>query len=132
MDKTQINDQDFFTVISYISGNTIGTQLAWDFIRTNWLAIVKRFTLNDRRLGGMITNVCSKFTTSLQLTEMEEFFKKYPDAGAGKNARMQALEKVKSSISWLNQHSKTIEIWLQKNTASSQPWLDWRLNSVSN
>jgi len=132
MDKSQINDQDFFTVISYVSGNTIGTQLTWDFIRTNWLEIVKRFTLNDRRLGGVISSVCGKLTTSQQLTEMEEFFKKYPDAGASKNARMQSLEKVKSSINWLNHYSDTIENWLSNNTASSQPWLDWRLNSVSN
>jgi hypothetical protein len=25
-----------------------------------------------------------------------------------------------------------IESWLENNNASAQPWLDWRLNSVSN
>jgi glutamyl aminopeptidase len=48
---------------------------------------VERFTLTDRRLGSLIKTVCGKFVTALQLQEMQQFFEKYPNAGAGKNAR---------------------------------------------
>jgi glutamyl aminopeptidase len=43
---------------------------------------------------------------------MEAFFKDYPDAGAGKAARNQALAHVQKNIKWLSQHKKTLEDWL--------------------
>jgi hypothetical protein len=43
---------------------------------------------------------------------MESFFKDYPDAGAGKAARSQALDRVRKNIKWLSRHKKTLEDWL--------------------
>jgi glutamyl aminopeptidase len=43
---------------------------------------------------------------------MEAFFEEYPDAGAGKTARSQALDHVWKNIKWLKQHKKTLEDWL--------------------
>jgi len=45
-------------------------------------------------------------------SQMETFFKDYPDAGAGKAARSQALAHVQKNIKWLSQHKKTLEDWL--------------------
>jgi glutamyl aminopeptidase len=44
---------------------------------------------------------------------MEAFFKKYPDAGAGANARIQALEAVRNNIKFLERHLDSIGEWLQ-------------------
>jgi glutamyl aminopeptidase len=44
---------------------------------------------------------------------MEIFFTDYPDAGAGKAARNQALDHVRKNIKWLSQHKKTVEDWLE-------------------
>jgi hypothetical protein len=43
--------------------------------------------------------------------QMEIFFMDYPDAGAGKTARSQALDHVRKNIRWLSQHKKTVEDW---------------------
>lgn len=45
-------------------------------------------------------------------TQMEEFFAKYPEAGAGELNRQQALETVRSNIRWVEAYSSTILDWL--------------------
>lgn len=38
-----VRSQDFFTVVQYISQNSVGNKLAWDWIRSNWDYLVNRW-----------------------------------------------------------------------------------------
>ncbi|XP_069668648.1 aminopeptidase A-like isoform X2 [Periplaneta americana] len=112
--ETNVRSQDYFTVLSFISHNPVGTPIVWDFIRDEWQYLVDRFTLNDRYLGRMVPVVTSSFSSELKLKEMETFFKEYPDAGAGKTGRSQALDHVRKNINWLNRHSKSLGDWINR------------------
>uniref|UniRef100_A0A803VU04 Aminopeptidase n=1 Tax=Ficedula albicollis TaxID=59894 RepID=A0A803VU04_FICAL len=107
-----IKSQDVFTVLRYISYNTYGKTMAWDWIRLNWEYLVDRFTINDRTLGRIVT-ITQTFNTELQLWQMENFFEKYPNAGAGEMPRSQSLEQVKSNIEWLKENKEEIQKWLK-------------------
>ncbi|XP_032189043.1 glutamyl aminopeptidase [Mustela erminea] len=109
-DPNLIKTQDVFTVIRYISYNSYGKNMAWNWIQLNWEYLVDRYTLNDRNLGRIVT-IAEPFNTELQLWQMESFFKKYPDAGAGEKPREQVLETVKNNIEWLRQNRNTIRQW---------------------
>ncbi|KAF3815516.1 hypothetical protein GH733_016469 [Mirounga leonina] len=109
-DPNLIKTQDVFTVIRYISYNSYGKNMAWNWIQLNWEYLVDRYTLNDRNLGRIVT-IAEPFNTELQLWQMESFFKKYPDAGAGEKPRAQVLETVKNNIEWLRQNRNTIRQW---------------------
>ncbi|KAM8804243.1 glutamyl aminopeptidase [Rhynchonycteris naso] len=109
-DSNLIKTQDVFTVIRYISRNSYGKRMAWNWIQLNWEYLVNRYTLNDRNLGRIV-NIADSFNTELQLWEMETFFKKYPEAGAGEKPREQVLETVKNNIEWLKQNRKSISEW---------------------
>uniref|UniRef100_G1PC96 Aminopeptidase n=1 Tax=Myotis lucifugus TaxID=59463 RepID=G1PC96_MYOLU len=109
-DSNLIKSQDVFTVIRYISYNSYGKSMAWNWIQLNWEYLVNRFTLNDRTLGRIVT-IAEPFNTELQLWQMESFFKKYPEAGAGEKPREQVLETVKNNIEWLKQNRKSISEW---------------------
>ncbi|GBM98773.1 Glutamyl aminopeptidase [Araneus ventricosus] len=113
MDPEKVRSQDFFTILSYIAGNPVGRPLVWNFIRDNWPALVERFTLNNRYLGNAVKKICSYFTTERQLEEMRAFFAKYPDAGAGKRRRQQALEAVQNNIRWIQSHVQGLKEWLE-------------------
>ncbi|XP_058049114.1 glutamyl aminopeptidase [Ahaetulla prasina] len=115
---TLIRSQDVFTVLRYISFNSYGKTMAWDWVRLNWEYLVKRYTLNDRNLGRLISRISGTFNTELQLWQMENFFERYPDAGAGEASRKQALETTKSNIEWLKQYRDDIATWLEN---SEQP-----------
>uniref|UniRef100_A0A803YM61 Aminopeptidase n=1 Tax=Meleagris gallopavo TaxID=9103 RepID=A0A803YM61_MELGA len=107
-----IKSQDVFTVVRYISYNTYGKTMAWDWIRLNWEYLVDRFTINDRTLGRIVT-ISQNFNTDLQLWQMENFFEKYPNAGAGESPRSQSIEQVKNNIQWLKENKEEIRVWLE-------------------
>uniref|UniRef100_A0A8D1QZU2 Aminopeptidase n=1 Tax=Sus scrofa TaxID=9823 RepID=A0A8D1QZU2_PIG len=109
-DPNVIKSQDVFTVIRYISYNSYGKTMAWNWIQLNWEYLVNRYTLNDRNLGRIVT-IAEPFNTELQLWQMESFFKRYPEAGAGEKPREQVLETVKNNIEWLKQNRDTIRDW---------------------
>lgn len=109
-DPNIIKTQDVFTVIRYISYNSYGKSMAWNWIQLNWDYLVSRFTINDRYLGRIVT-IAEPFNTELQLWQMQSFFAKYPNAGAGAKPREQVLETVKNNIEWLKLNRKSISEW---------------------
>ncbi|XP_014694544.1 glutamyl aminopeptidase [Equus asinus] len=109
-DSSVIKTQDVFTVIRYISYNSYGKSMAWNWIQLNWDYLVNRYTINDRYLGRIVT-IAEPFNTELQLWQMESFFKKYPEAGAGEQPREQVLETVRNNIKWLKQNRDAIKQW---------------------
>lgn len=50
---------------------------------------------------------------------MENFFEKYPNAGAGELPRSQSVEQVKNNIEWLKANKEEIRAWLE---AQLHPW----------
>ncbi|XP_006881151.1 PREDICTED: glutamyl aminopeptidase [Elephantulus edwardii] len=108
--STLIKSQDVFTVIRYISYNSYGKTMAWNWIQLNWEYLVNRYTLNDRNLGRIVT-IAEPFNTELQLWQIKSFFDRFPEAGAGQTPREQVLETVKNNIEWLRQNRDTIRAW---------------------
>ena len=43
---------------------------------------------------------------------MREFWKKYPEAGAGARARIQGMERIQASIDWAKNYASDVEDWL--------------------
>ena len=76
--------------------------------------MVERFTTNNRLMGRMISEITKKFASNQRIEEMESFFAKYPNAGAGENYRKIALETVKNNIAFLRDNVDTIDNWLSK------------------
>lgn len=109
-DSNFIKSQDVFTVIRYISYNSYGKSMAWNWIQLNWEYLVNRFTINDRNLGRIVT-IAEPFNSELRLWEMESFFAKYPNAGAGETPRQQVLETVKNNIEWVRLNRGAIREW---------------------
>ena len=46
---------------------------------------------------------------------MNDFWAKYPDAGAGARGRDQARESIQRNIDWMNNNADVIATWLEKN-----------------
>uniref|UniRef100_A0A1I8P3V9 Aminopeptidase n=1 Tax=Stomoxys calcitrans TaxID=35570 RepID=A0A1I8P3V9_STOCA len=111
--ENNVRRQDYFTCLQNISRNPVGLPLVWDYVRKNWPRMVERFGINERYLGRMIPAITARFATQTKLAEMEAFFVKYPEAGAGTAARKEALETVKYNIKWLEQNLKPISKWFK-------------------
>ncbi|KAJ8385784.1 hypothetical protein AAFF_G00182280 [Aldrovandia affinis] len=114
-DDSVVRSQDVFTLIRYVSLNKYGKTMAWDWMTLNWEYLVNRFTINDRNLGRLVSRITTTFNTEPQLWQMQHFFERYPEAGAGETARKQALETVKNNIEWLKTNKDEIRVWLESN-----------------
>ncbi|XP_013142752.1 PREDICTED: glutamyl aminopeptidase-like isoform X2 [Papilio polytes] len=112
-DESNVRSQDYLNVVQFISSNPVGAALVWGDVRARWPQLVDRFTLNSRYLGGLLPAITSTFDTTIQLHEMEEFFKKYPEAGAGESARKRALETVRNNIRWAETQKPAVAAWLK-------------------
>ena len=76
-----MRSQDYFILLTYMAWNPVGQSIVWGYVRENWPKLVDRFTLNDRYMGKMISDITKKFSSSTRLEEMKAFFAKYPNAG---------------------------------------------------
>ncbi|XP_040185208.1 glutamyl aminopeptidase [Rana temporaria] len=111
-----IKSQDALNVIYYIAVySKLGKQMAWDWVRINWDYLVNRYTINDRNLGRIVTRITGTFNTEDQLWQMNNFFERYPNAGAGATPRQQALETVTTNIKWVKNNKDGIKSWLDDN-----------------
>lgn len=113
--ETIVRSQDFMTCLRYIGQNPIGLPIVWEFMRNEWPYLVDRFSLNDRYLGRMPKYLSYTFSSQLRMDELDNFFKKYPEAGAGKRAREQARENIQNNVNWLKTHQETIHQWFSRN-----------------
>ncbi|XP_029160957.1 glutamyl aminopeptidase-like isoform X2 [Nylanderia fulva] len=110
-DERIVRNQDFLNCLIAISENPDGTLLVWDWVRNNWQFLVDRYSLNDRYLGQLIPAITKSFTTETKLDEMNAFFERYPDAGAGADNRKKALETVEWNIKWIDNNACDIDDW---------------------
>ncbi|XP_020715909.1 glutamyl aminopeptidase [Ceratitis capitata] len=115
--EDNVRGQDYFTCLQYIAANPVGRPIVWDYVREQWPQLVARFGINERTLGNLIPAITARFDTQVKLEDMQFFFAKYPEAGAGAAARTRALETVKNNIEWLANNREPIDAWLEKYLA---------------
>ena len=111
--ETNVRSQDYFTVLSYINRNPVGNPIVWKFLQSEWSGLVERFGLNSRYLGRMPKSISYDFSTQYQLEEVQAFFLKYPESGAGARSRKQAVERIQLNIKWLKDHQAVVHQWLE-------------------
>ncbi|KAG1950776.1 glutamyl aminopeptidase [Pimephales promelas] len=112
-----VRSQDVFSLVQYVSRNTYGKTMAWEWMTLNWDYLVNRYSINDRNLGRLPSRITSTYNTELLLWKMEHFFALKPNAGAGEMPRKQALETVKNNIEWMRRNQEEIRVWLENNVS---------------
>ncbi|EDW42337.1 glutamyl aminopeptidase [Drosophila sechellia] len=116
-DESIVRSQDYFTCVQYIAANPVGEPVVWEFYREQWPQLTNRFGLNNRNFGRLIAQITANFASSVKLEEVQHFFSKYPESGAGANSRLEAVETIKYNIEWLSRNEADISNWLS-GTAS--------------
>lgn len=114
LNSSIIRTQDTVYVITRVSErNSVGRYVAWDFARANWVKCMEIMTANNFHVTKMTLGITAQFTTEFELEQVQEFWKKYPNAGAGERARFQGSERIQASIDWAKNHASIVEQWLQ-------------------
>ena len=108
--SNDIRVQDSIRVIVSVSSTQKGRALAWEFIRTNWNEIDRRYGDGGFALMRLVSLV-SGFTTNERLEEVSQFFNDNPTPAAERTIK-QAKERIQLNISWLTKYQAEIEDFL--------------------
>ncbi|BFF90743.1 glutamyl aminopeptidase [Drosophila madeirensis] len=111
-DESIVRSQDYFTLVQNIAGNPVGEPVVWDYYREQWPQLSARFGLTNRNFGRLIAQITKNFASQVKLEEVQQFFAKYPESGAGANSRLEAAETIKYNIEWLKRNTNDISDWL--------------------
>ena len=99
-------------MVASVAANPKGRDLAWEFVKDNW-------TEFDRRYGGggfglmRLVSICSHFNSQEKADEVDNFFAEHP-APAAERTILQALERVRLNIKWLEQNRQELTDWFAK------------------
>lgn len=114
MEEDKVRRQDFFSAVNYAASNPHGELYVWNWAQTVYPQLIERFTTSDRYFGRMIPDLVSDFKTEYRLDEVNEFFEKYPEAGAGANSRKQAIETIENNIEWRDANMEDVFSFLRE------------------
>lgn len=63
-------DFDFFDIVKYMSRNSLGREIVFDYVRINYDNLIKKYTLDDPRIGQMLIDISFSFETKFILNEV--------------------------------------------------------------
>ncbi|XP_026670128.1 glutamyl aminopeptidase-like isoform X2 [Ceratina calcarata] len=115
MDESFVRKQDFSGVLIKIASNPAGLDVAWDFVRDRWEALLVKYEANEFALGRIVCAIISLFKDRQRLQEARQFFLRELDLKITENAKRNSIEEIENSINWLEANTWTIEQWLASN-----------------
>uniref|UniRef100_A0A672M2K0 Aminopeptidase n=1 Tax=Sinocyclocheilus grahami TaxID=75366 RepID=A0A672M2K0_SINGR len=112
-----IKTQDVPSLVISVSKNPKGFKLAWDFLKTNWGKLVKKFDLGSSAISRMAVGVTDQYSTREMLDEVQSFFGSLAqDQGSGLRSVQQALQKIQQNIRWMDGNVPLLKAWLDRNS----------------
>ena len=110
-----IRKQDGSTVIKSVATNSIGRDLAWNWLRNDWERISSYYNpKSTKTISRVIKTLTSDFNTSLKLKELEGFYRDHEkELGRAKSNLLSSIQNVKANVRWMKENFNKISDWLQ-------------------
>ncbi|GAC1496900.1 MAG: hypothetical protein NVS1B13_26830 [Flavisolibacter sp.] len=111
----EVRTQDSFKSIYFVIANPEGRYLAWDFLKSRWDEIVKRYS--GGHLFSRFAEPLEFFTKKEAAAGIEDFFKIHGAPGAERTIK-QVIEKIHSNDEWLKRDYINIRDFLKHPQSS--------------
>ncbi|KAK7063250.1 hypothetical protein SK128_000615 [Halocaridina rubra] len=114
-----IRKQDASQVFGAIADNTVGRDLAWNYLQDRWIQILEYFSSGSGHLSKVIKYATATFNTPLLVKELEKFQSDYEGhLGSAVRALDQALESAKLNVASMDAYYDIILQWLENKDQS--------------
>ena len=108
----EVRLHDAISVVGTVSGNRLGRDMAWEFIKSNWEEFDRRYA--NIGFGIMrLVSTTSRFTTAERRHDVEAFFRDHPVPSAERTVR-QSLERIDLNVAWLERNRLDLAKWFAK------------------
>ncbi|MCG3176563.1 MAG: Aminopeptidase N [Candidatus Omnitrophica bacterium] len=110
--SADVRKQDTFIVLSGFGVNPRGRAIAWEFIRSRWAELSRRFGGgNVGLLSRIIEGAVSSFVDPSEISAAEAFLRQHPVRGTERSVK-QAIETARSTSRWARRDGDTVYAWL--------------------
>ena len=108
----EVRIQDAVLVIVSLAGNLKGRDLAWEFIKSNWGELDRRYGAGGFAIARLVS-VGGGFTTAARRDDVRDFFESNPAPSAARAVR-QTLERIELNARWLELNRGETAAWLSE------------------
>ncbi|XP_073968531.1 puromycin-sensitive aminopeptidase [Rhodnius prolixus] len=108
----EVRSQDKVFVIISVAMTKVGRELAWEFLKTNWVELLNRYE-GGFLLARLVKHTMENFASDEMAREIEEFFAN-KDTSAAERSIQQSVESIRLNAAWLNRDRITIQQFLDK------------------
>ena len=108
----EVRIQDAVLVIVSLAGNLKGRDLAWEFIKSNWGELDRRYGAGGFAIARLVS-VGGGFTTAARHDDVRDFFGSNPAPSAARAVR-QTLERIELNARWLELNRGETAAWLSE------------------
>lgn len=110
-----VRKQDASKVFTAVARNTVGRDLAWNYLQDQWPNVLEYFGPGSGHLSSLIKSVGKIFNTQLELKELEKFqADNAGQLGSATRALEQSLEAARLNVAWMSRSYNTILEWLRE------------------
>jgi len=110
-----IRKADGRTVISRIATNSVGRDLAFNFVRENWDTVVSYYGSASFALSSLMKFVLKNRNTPFELDEIKKFQEKNEATlTTAQREVKQAIENAEANIAWMSTNYDKISSWLSE------------------
>jgi puromycin-sensitive aminopeptidase len=103
----EVRNQDLMFPLGSVASNPLGREMAWNFLKTNWETLFKRYGEGSFLLSSILSSAASYFSSHEKATDIEEFFKAHPAPNAARTIT-QIVEKTRVNATWLQRDREGI------------------------
>jgi puromycin-sensitive aminopeptidase len=107
--SSEVRAQDSFKSIHLIMANPYGRNLAWEFLKTKWEEIVRKYS--GGHLFSRFVEPLEYFTQRENADDVKKFFAEHDAPGAERTIQ-QVVEKIYSNDAWLRRDLEPIKLFL--------------------
>ncbi|XP_050507051.1 aminopeptidase N-like isoform X3 [Diabrotica virgifera virgifera] len=116
LNDPSIRIQDADRVFQSVANNKFGTQIAFDFLRTNWVALLKHHGDGFNVIAKMVKALGPQMNTEFQLSELIRFRDSiHSNSSSASEAIASTIETVRGNVEWMQKNYHQVEQWLRKN-----------------
>ena len=105
----EVRVHDTVSVITLVAGNTLGRDLAWQFLKDNWDELDRRYGEGGFAIMRLV-GIASAFTTLDMHDDVQRFFADNPAPGAARTIS-QSLERIRLNAAWLDRNRDELANW---------------------
>jgi aminopeptidase N len=107
---SEVRAQDApLVVVAVASANPEGRDLAWNFLRENWLEFDRRYGRGGFAIARLV-GIAGGFATAERATEVTAFFDSNPAPSAAR-AINQAVERIHLNTRWIEKNAVPLQKW---------------------